>query len=210
MPPMAARSRPPALEEAGYHAWKPPVRDSSQPSVDRPGTALAATANDALSCTAHRLLGDAPHDLVDRRVDVRGQSLSRSEVAPLDAKDDDARGKPSQRARKLDRLGDAERMRGRSRERGWQRSFVRVVPPDRSRLGPRRSGIDDDDRVRSLPVVEQRGEIPSFTSTRMSPDSAPRSRLAAASPAPSSLRKAFPAPTITVEAAITRGGRAAA
>ena len=85
-------------------------------------------------------------------------------------------------------------------------SYRRIVP-----------GSDPDEVASMMTTASapcqsssREAKSPSFTSTRMSPDSAPRNRLAVASPAPSSLRKAFPAPTITVEVAITRGGRAAA
>ena len=89
------------------------------------------------SCTAHHLLGDAPHDLVDRRVVVGRQSFARVKSRPS-MPNTTTRAEAVPARGRADGLRDAERMRGLPREHGRERLVVRLEPPDGPRRGPGR------------------------------------------------------------------------
>ena len=130
----------------------------------------------------------------------RGDSAApSSKRSRLDGEDDAARRQRAERAGELDRLGEAEAVRGhrrtspaaaarRRRRSGW------IVPGG----APDSAGVDEDGASRIAEPVEQRRRLAvGLDEHRTSPGTRPRSRRATIRPTASSPRSGLPMPITT-------------
>ena len=164
--------------------------------VDMPDSRTLASRRQAASVVQRSRSRSSPQTCSTAVATAGLSSLPGGEALALDAVDGQPRGRAPERARELERLGEADSVRRAADAPRDRRERVEAV--DRPRRCARADGVDHDHLVGALPARRAgRSARPRARRTRGSSPSA----RATARPAASSPRNALPRP-MTISAAI--------